>query len=200
MSSCWCYAIRSRSFVGRYAVPARAHRSRGAGGAVAAAPPPALPDLLCRASNAAAVAPRVGRPPLDVPARPFRAATPCPAGPRPGAAADRRESDPATSAHPRRAGRARLPGVGQHGVERAAPGRRRTRALARTRTPNAGWARSGANASTGSSSPANDIWQPSSTSTPRTTTDIDQTARLASDHPRHACKRPTGPPPPCTAT
>jgi hypothetical protein len=119
--------------------------------------PPALADLR-HAGNAAAVAPRVGRPPLDVPARPFRAATPCPAGPRPGAAADRRESDPATSAHPRRAGRARLPGVGQHGVERAAPGRRRTRALARTRTPNAGWARSGANASTGSSSPANDIW------------------------------------------
>ena len=69
---------------------------------------------------------------------------------------------------------------------------------ARTRTPNAGWARSGANASTGSSSPANDIWLPSSTSTRRTTTDTDHTARLASDHPRHACQRPAGPPPPGT--
>src|SRR5215212_9204823 len=45
-----------------------------AGGAVAAPAPRALADLLRHASNAAAVTPRVDRPPLDLPARPLRAA------------------------------------------------------------------------------------------------------------------------------
>jgi putative transposase len=109
--------------------PARAGRQGGAGGAIAAAAPTTLADILRHPSNAAARAPRADRPPLDIPARPLRAATHRRADPDPGAAPGRGESDLGTPAHPRRAGRARLPSLGQHRVERPAPGRFRYRAL-----------------------------------------------------------------------